>query len=319
MLTFDRYTVDSTGAFLLGELERLDPTLHEPLAAVTWSRDIDLREDVSIADELSSFTNSSFAAVGGTKPNGKAWAGKDANTISSIALDIGKTGNPLYLWAMLISYSIPELLSAQKIGRPIDAQKLAGMQLKHNMDVDEMVYIGDAELGKFGLLNSNLVASGNVINGALGSPLWTQKTPDEILADFNDAIGAAWLASGYAVCPDSALLPPAKFAHLVTQKVSAAGNVSILKYLEDNCISLRVNGKPLNIQPCKWCNGAARSVATDRGLVYTKAPDRVRYPLVPLQRTPLEYRSIFHETTYFGRLGCVEWVYPETGYYFDGF
>src|ERR1700688_4558988 len=37
-------TYDSTGAFLVGELERLDQKLHDPLVAVTWSRDIDLRE-----------------------------------------------------------------------------------------------------------------------------------------------------------------------------------------------------------------------------------------------------------------------------------
>ena len=64
LLTFDSefsYTRDSTGAFLIGELERLDQTLHDPLVAVTWGRDIDLREDVTIADEVSSFTNSTFA------------------------------------------------------------------------------------------------------------------------------------------------------------------------------------------------------------------------------------------------------------------
>jgi hypothetical protein len=44
--TYDRMTIDSTGAFLVGELERLDQKLHEPLVAVTWGRDIDLREDV---------------------------------------------------------------------------------------------------------------------------------------------------------------------------------------------------------------------------------------------------------------------------------
>jgi len=64
-LTFDAATVDSTGVFLIGELERLDQRLHMPLAAVTWARDIDLREDVSMADEVSSFTNSSFAQAQG--------------------------------------------------------------------------------------------------------------------------------------------------------------------------------------------------------------------------------------------------------------
>src|SRR3990170_3842402 len=94
--THDGRTVDSTGAFLVGELERLDLTLHEPLAAVTWGRDIDLREDVTIADEVSSFTLSNFASAGGLGTgnglgNGKAWIGKDSTQISGISVDISKT------------------------------------------------------------------------------------------------------------------------------------------------------------------------------------------------------------------------------------
>ncbi|MFX7784810.1 major capsid family protein, partial [Acinetobacter baumannii] len=83
------------------------------------SRDIDLREDVSIADETSSFTNSTFAAAGGASPNGKSWIGKDASAIAGIALDIGKTASPLTLWGMQIGWTIPELESAQKLGRPV--------------------------------------------------------------------------------------------------------------------------------------------------------------------------------------------------------
>ncbi|MDG3554300.1 hypothetical protein NXF50_29320, partial [Klebsiella pneumoniae] len=48
-MTFDQATVDGTGAFLVHELERLDQTLNLPLVNYTWSRDIQLREDVSIA------------------------------------------------------------------------------------------------------------------------------------------------------------------------------------------------------------------------------------------------------------------------------
>ncbi|STF64323.1 bacteriophage protein [Escherichia coli] len=57
MITFDQATVDSSGAFLIGELERLDQTLNLPLVGYTWTRDIQLREDVSIADDISSWTN----------------------------------------------------------------------------------------------------------------------------------------------------------------------------------------------------------------------------------------------------------------------
>lgn len=323
--TFDKRFIDSTGAFLIGELERLDQELHMPLVDFTWSRDIDLREDVSIADEQSSFTNSQFAAVGGISPTGKSWIGKDSNAIAGIALDIGKTASPLYLWGMELGYTIPELLSAQQLGRPVDDQKYQGIKLKHNMDIDEMVYIGDTSLTKYGLLNNTSIVTNtaNVGTGISGSRLWANKTPDEILYDVNELLGSVWATSGYAICPSKLLISPPAFAYLVSQKVSLAADKSILEYLKQNSLCMAKNGKALDIQPVKWLVGIASggtqgtSDGHDRMVAYTQERSRVRFPLVPLQRTPLEYRSIFHLTTYFGRLGCVEFVYPETIGYRD--
>src|SRR5882672_5615082 len=45
------FTVDSTGGLLIGELERLDQELHEPLVEVSYGRDIDMREDVTMGDD----------------------------------------------------------------------------------------------------------------------------------------------------------------------------------------------------------------------------------------------------------------------------
>ncbi|MDR0238131.1 DUF2184 domain-containing protein [Acinetobacter sp.] len=311
MMTFDQRTVDSSGAFLVGELERLDQTMHEPLASVTWTRDIDLRSDVSIADETSSFTNSTFAAAGGPSGNGKSWVGKNTDAIQGIALDIGKTASPLTLWAMQIGFTLPELESAQKVGRPVDTQKHTGLMLKYNMDVDEQVYIGDEQLGLEGLLNSSKVGATNV------NTSWATATPQQIVDDVNLILNNAWVASGFAVCPDKLLLPPVQFGWLTTRVVSEAGNISVLEYLKINNLCMSVNGKPLDIQPSKWC--VKRGVGnTDRMMTYTQSENRVRFPLVPLQRTPIEYRDLRQLTTYFGRLGAVEWVYPETAYYADG-
>lgn len=312
MLTFDARTVDSTGTFLIGELERLDQNIHNPLASVTWTRDIDMRSDVSIADEVSSFTNSTFAAAGGNSPRGKAWVGKDTDAIQGIALDIGKTAQPLTLWAMQLGWTIPELESSVKVGRPVDTQKYDGMMLKYNMDVDEQVYIGDEILGVEGLLNSSKVSATNVPGGS-----WDTKTPQEILDDVNLILNNAWIASAFAVCPDKLLLPPKQYSKLVSRVVSEAGNISILEFLKNNSLSNSINGKPLDIQPSKWAVGRG-AAGTDRMMTYTQSENRVRFPLVPLQRTPLEYRDLRQLTTYFGRLGVVEWVYPETAAYADG-
>jgi len=314
--THDGRTVDSTGAFLVGELERLDPQLNLPLVSYTWSRDIDLREDVTIADELSSWTNSAFAAAGGITPAGKNWIGKDSNSIPGIALDIGKTAQPLYLWGMELSYTIPELESAIRLGRPVDAQKYEGMTLKHQMDIDEQVYIGDATLGQYGLVNNPAVTAANVTGGTWAAAI-TADTPDVILSQVNEILAAAWAASGWAVVPNRLLVPPTQFGQLVSAKVSTAGNMSLLQYLAINSLSNAQNGVPLQILPSKWLVGRGAG-ETQRMVAYTKRKDLVRFPLVPLQRTPLEFRSIYHLTTYFGRLGVIEVVRPQTLLYRDG-
>lgn len=328
--THDGRTVDSTGAFLIGELERLDQTLHMPLAAVTWSRDIDLREDVSIADEVSSFTLSSFGSAGslGTGHgirNGKAWIGKSTDQIGGIGIDMGKFPQPLTPWGMEIKYSILELASAAQLGRPIDAQKYEALKLKHQMDIDEQVYVGDSTMAQTGLFNSSLVTNvTNLPNGAAASPLWSSKTPAEILADVNAILQSAWAASGYAVMPREIRIPPTQFGAISTQVVSNAGSVSILKYLlENNIVTASGNGK-INIQPAKWLVGAGSggtigtSGTVDRMIAYTNEKQFVRYPMTMLQRTPIQYDSIFHKTTYYCRLGVVEVVYPETVAYRDG-
>jgi len=327
--THDGRTVDSTGAFMVGELERLDQTLHMPLASVTWHRDIDLREDVTIADELSSFTVSTAGTPGGAGTgssvgNGKSWAGKDTNQITSNSLDISKTTYPLHIWAQEIKYTVLELESAAKLGRPVDQQKFEFLQLKHQMDIDEQVYYGDSTTGDKGLLNNALVTNHAIVAAGVSTHTpWVSKTPAEILTDVNELITSVWSASAWAVMPNRLLLPPAVFGYISTQTISTAGNVSILKYLEENNITVRANrGGGLQIFPCKWLIGLAPGgvlgtpgTATtyyDVMFCYTKEKQRVRYPMTMLQRTPIQYSGLWHMTTYFCRLGVVEMVYPET-------
>jgi len=328
--THDGRTVDSTGAFLVGELERLDQKLNMPLASVTWGRDIELREDVSIADEMASYTLSTFASssnmgAGNGIRNGKAWMGKDTSSIGGVAVDIGKYPQPLTPWGLEIKYSILELESAAKMGRPIDDQKFEALKLKHQMDIDEMVYVGDSSLGFGGLLNHpNVTNVSNVPNGALGSPLWSSKTPAEILADVNALLVANWTASAYAVMPTRIGIPPVQFGYISTQTITTAGNISILKYLLENNILVTSGKGKLEIVPMKWLGGAGSggTIGTagtvDRMVCYNKDKQYTQYPMTTLQRTPVQYDSIFHKTTYYCKLGVLEVRYPETIGYRDG-
>lgn len=329
--TFDgSRTVDSTGAFLVGELERLDQTVHLPLANVTWGRDIDLREDVTIADEVSSFTQSTYGSAGGLGSgnglgNGKAWVGKETTQISNVSVDIAKVAKVLRPWALELKYTILELESAAKLGRPVDQQKFDALKLKHQMDIDEMVYIGDPSLGSFGLVNqpTTAVTTYNVVNGASASPKWSLKTPDEILADVNQILTTAWAQSAYAVVPDRLLIPPTQFGYISTAKVSSAGNVSILRYIQENNLLTTSGRGKLDIFPLKWLVGAGvggtlGTPGTDRMVAYSKKKDHVRYPMTLLQRTPIQYDGLYHKSVYFCRLGELEIVYNSVFTYADG-
>lgn len=311
LMTFDQATVDSSGAFLIHELERLDQTLNLPLTSQTWSRDIQLREDVSIADEISSFTNTTFAAAGTPNANGKNWISPLATAIAGVNVDIEKKGFPLELWGMELGWTVIELNAAAQVGRPIDTQKYDGMQLKWNMDTDEQVYIGDSAKGAKGLLNLSQVTPTNA------TKTWATSTADEIRASINQVLSNAWARSAYSKVPEDLLIPPEQYSFIASTIVSSAGNQSLLTYLETNTIAYHQNGKPLNIRPVKWMKG--RGVGgTDRMVAYTNDKKFVRFPMVPLQSVPIQYRGLYQLVTYYGKLGAVEPVYPETLNYMDG-
>lgn len=323
--TYDAATIDSTGAFLVGQLERLDQTLNEPLVEYTWSRDVFIRTDLSAADEVASFTNSAFGMSGGINPNGLNWISNEGNALAGPSVDTGKTPQPMRLWGAEVKYTVPELVKSQKLGMPIDSQKVEGMNLKRNMDIDQIVYYGDSQMGFTGLVNSNSAVGSvtNVANGAAGTPQWTTKTPAEILKDVNEILTSAWQASGWKVKPNRLMLPPADLGYIASQIVSSAGNKSILAYILENNICTQ-QGVPLEILELKWLIGAGvggtqgQLGTVDRMVAYNSDKKYVQYPMTDLQRTPLEYRSLFQITTYWSRLGQIEWRYGTTAAYRDG-
>ena len=315
--TFDRATLDSTGQFLLNELMRLDQRQHLPLVATFWQRDIDIRSDVTMGDEQSGFTNSGWAAPGGVNPTGINWASNNATAIPRAQLDIGLTTKPLRPWALEASYSIFDLKNSIALGRPIDAAQVDVIDQKFDMDVDQMVFIGDTGVTATGLYNNTAVSPVNVINGAGGDTEWATKTPQEILNDINTLLNAVWTASAVAIVPEELRLPPLQFGAIASMPVTLAGNESVLQYVARNSISMAANGKPLNILPNKWLTGRG-AAGSDRMVAYTRREDLVRYPLVPKMFTPVQYRGIWQSSTYYARLGEVELVYPTTVGYADG-
>lgn len=312
-------TKDSALAYYVNQLENLDKQLYEPLVSVSWGRDIKLRAGITMSNESTSFIQSAFGGVGSLQNSSgnMPWMSPETTAIPGVSINGQKVVLPLRLLAREVSYTSVELERSQLTGQPIDVQKVDALNALYQMNTDQMVYIGSSDVGATGLINNAAVTSSTVANGVSGSPLWINKTPDEILADVNTLIVATWLASAYAVCPTKLLLPPAQFSYLASQKVSSAGNVSILKFLQENCISLQVNGKMLEIDPVKWLTGAG-AMGVDRMVAYTNEENRVRFPMVPVRRETAYYQGIRFTAPYLWAFGEVEFVYPDTVQYADG-
>jgi hypothetical protein len=318
-------TRDSALAYYINQLENLDRRLYEPLISVSWGRDVKLRSGITMSNESTSFIRSAFGGVGtlqntvGNMP----WVSAETNDIPGVSVNGQKITFPLRLLAREIAYTSVELERSQLTGQPIDVQKINAMNELYQMNTDQMVYIGSSDVGATGLLNDAGVSAGTVATGVAGGTAWAPttgyagKTADEIVADVNTLLTDTWEASAWAVCPSDLLLPPFQFGFLASQKVSSAGNVSILEYVKQNCISLQINGRPLNIQPVKWLTGRGDG-GTDRMMAYTNDESRVRFPMVPIRRETAYYKGIQYIAPYLWAFGELEYVYPETASYGDG-
>jgi hypothetical protein len=316
MLTFDQATRDSTGAFLVGQLERLDPILHMPLMEVSWDEDIDIRTDVTIADDLSSYTVSTFAAAPGVPGSEISWVGKRASAIPSIDIDIGKTAQRIEPWARTIDWTLYELEASRLLGRPIDEQKHIALQRKWNLDLDHVTYIGDTPLAMNGILNHSLLTNtGNALTGN-----WASATPAQVLGDVNEILTSVAGTSALAALPDRLLLAFPDLTLLASTLISTAGNISVLEFVLRNNAS-KAAGIALQIQGRKWLVGSTKTfgglsgrapTTTNCMFAYRKDKNYIRIPVVPLLRTNLEFRDIRQMVTYYGRIGQVELVYPET-------
>ncbi len=314
--TFDAQTIDSTGVFFTNQLQRIDPVLNEPMASFTWSRDVDLG-DLDIGDENTGFDSVKFAGVGGVQSAGKSFVGTKTTEIGNVSVDYERKLSPTFLWAEGVQVNIIELAKAAKLNRNLDGSLLDAMNMKKNVDTQNMVYLGDTANNVRGLVNRTDITAVVVANGASASPLWTSKTDDEVLQDFNTQLQAAWAATGYTIMPQRVGLPPAKFGYLISRKI-ANGSMSIAKFLSENSLAVQANGKPLELVPMRELIGAGAAGA-DRMVFYTKDRKNLRFPMSATASTAVQYRDLFQRVIYYLRMGVVEIVRPETLRYADGF
>lgn len=319
--SINRFTdsaVATAGAFLVSELEKRDPLVRVPLTSFTYARDIPVKTGGGWVDHTSNM-NIDYGVTGGSG-NGTVQAG-GANGSPLIQINLEKDTYKTHVFNTTMRIRFVDMMRSQITGRSLDKMLSDGVRLVYDKHMDENVYVGLSDYGSSGLINNPNVVATNAPNGAGGSPLWTAKTPAEILKDINDALEAVWAAAGYDLraMPNHIILPHAQFNYIATQPVSGLSEKSILTYLQENNIAAK-NNVDLVIAGVPWCKQAGAG-STDRMCVYVHNEEFIAVEeLAPLSRvmTSPSTEAQAYDSLYMANLSEVEFFYTQTVRYVDG-
>jgi len=304
-------------AFLISELEKRDPLIRQPLTSVTWARDVPVNVGGGWV-EFETALNIDYGD-GGSGDNSVTAAG--SNVVSMAQSNLDKDIWPAHVYSKGLRIPIIAQLRQQIAGRSLDQMLTDGVRLSYDKHMDQNVYLG--VYGRTGLLNDAGVSRSTVAPsaGSASSTRWINKTPDEILYDVNKAIELTWAGAGYdrEAIPNHLLIDYANFAYIIGQKVSTAGNVSILQFLRENNIA-KENGGELFIGATRF-NATAALDGGARMAVYVHAPRFLEVSeLAPLNRMMTAPNPTFaaYDSLYQANVGALKLFYLTTLTYWDG-
>ncbi len=320
--TADMSMMDAAGigqgmAFLNGELEKRDVKLNEPLASVTFARDIPVKTGGGWVETTSNL----FVDYATTGANGSGLIRGQSNDIPLVQANTSKDLFKVFGWSNVLKVPFIDQQKMQGIGRSLDSILDTGIKLNYNKSIDYMVYKGVPEEKVYGLVNNPNIIAVPVVAGAATTTTWATKTPKEILDDVNTVLNNTWKNSEYDVSgmANHILISPQEYAYIVSRVVSDAGNMSILNYLLENNIG-KNQGVDLYIAPSRWCVGAGLG-ETNRMVAYVNDESRILIDIpVPLMRamTQQSVSDMAYLTGYVANIGQTKVLYTQCITYADG-
>jgi hypothetical protein len=311
-ITMDAAGIASGQAFLVSELEKRDMLVRTPLTSYTYTRDIPIRVGGGWAEYVSAM-NVGYGLTGGSGDGLIQSASTDG--IPLVQANFGKDLYKTHVISAGTRVFWVDMQRGNLTGRNIDTLLRDGLRLAYDKHMDENVYAGFARYGTTGLLNNPDVT----IGAATGN--FSALTPDQILADINNAILAAWAAAEYDLdaIPNHILLPYEQYNYLATTRIGQLAEKTILTFLLENNVAAK-NGADLFIGATSWCKGAGAG-GVDRMVVYCNKERYVAVDeLVPLTRamTTPNAERFSYDTAYAGNISETEIFYTETIRYVDG-
>lgn len=208
-------------------------------------------------------------------------------------------------------YDMDEIASSQMSGMPLEARKAMAARRGYEEYINSTSWYGDEEASLPGFYSdANQIRKQSVAAGASTKTTWKDKTPDEIIADLNQACSEMYAGTKKIHKPDFIWMPVALWNHIRSTPRSAVSDTTILNYfLQNNIFITSADAvKPLNALDGAIAEGDHFVIGT------MKTPEgqetvRIREPL-PLQFLPVQLHGLVYEVPGRGRFAGCQVTYP---------
>jgi hypothetical protein len=195
-----------------------------------------------------------------------------------------------------VAYSTQDIRAAQMAGIPLNDMQFRTARELWERRLDEIAFNGLPQGNLVGVMTHPNIPTGAVPNGAAASPLWINKTPDEILADLNAMSAETINTTNGVESPDHIVMPIAQYEHISVTPRSNVSDTTILEFF------LRTNIHIKTIIPWYKLKGAGTGGA-DVMFSYRRDPSTVElvisqeFEVFPPQERNLAFKIPTHART----------------------
>lgn len=280
--------------------------------------DYQYRELVPVDNSAPDWTTAiDFFSMGDDVGQAREFAA-DGDDIPFVDFKLDSGNSRVFMAGIGYRYNLQELAHAQAYGIRLESDRADAARRKYEQFVDNVAFLGRPKLGLTGLLNTVSVTALTAANGAGGSPLWVNKTADEILKDVNDVLSVIFTASNGIEQADTILLDQDRYALIATKRLDATMTTTILEHIQRANIYTIRTGRPLTIRAVFGLETAGAG-GTHRMVAYRRDPGVVKIHVpMPLRWLQAEQRLLKYEIPGIFRLGGVEVRRPGAVRYLDG-
>jgi hypothetical protein len=160
--------------------------------------------------------------------------GTDVNDLPKVDISKKEVIHPVRPLGCAFSYNVFEVARAQQTGMSLQTERANAGRRFHEEALNSIMWDGDAEYNLPGLFSNASIPTSAAPNGAGGTPQWSTKTPEEILADINFMHNKINEDSKMVHKPNTLGVTPANRNYLFSTQKSAASDITIGQWLINN-------------------------------------------------------------------------------------